>query len=174
MQAIMDTLLERHKAWKEAHALGSQDPTIDLNKTDGPQLMVDAYDIVSRRNQHALPQLTQHRMSFLNLRGQHRTLASWRRPRLRRRRVPRLSRRRSNQRPKSSCGTNSRPKSNGRTHGFAACTVTRVLEGQSEVLIRGGCHVRYLGRRGCRRWCCSHYGESGMCVGPELFCKSFT
>jgi large subunit ribosomal protein L47 len=48
MKAILDTLNERQSAWEEAHALATQDPSIDLAKTDGAQLVVDAYDTVRR------------------------------------------------------------------------------------------------------------------------------
>jgi large subunit ribosomal protein L47 len=37
MQAIQDTLLERHNAWEEACRLAAEDPDIDLERTDGPQ-----------------------------------------------------------------------------------------------------------------------------------------
>lgn len=37
MKAILDTLAERSQAYKEAYALASQDPSIDLSRTDGPQ-----------------------------------------------------------------------------------------------------------------------------------------
>ena len=37
MKAILDTLAERTQAYEEAVALASQDPTIDLSRTDGPQ-----------------------------------------------------------------------------------------------------------------------------------------
>lgn len=47
MKAILDTLLERHRAWEEAHKLAAQDPTIDLERTDGPQLSFETYDTVS-------------------------------------------------------------------------------------------------------------------------------
>lgn len=37
MKAILDTLAERTQAYEEAVALASQDPTIDLSRTSGPQ-----------------------------------------------------------------------------------------------------------------------------------------
>lgn len=37
MKAIIDTLAERTEAYQEALALASQDPSIDLSRTDGPQ-----------------------------------------------------------------------------------------------------------------------------------------
>ncbi|KAL1606100.1 54S ribosomal protein L4 mitochondrial [Nothophoma quercina] len=44
MKAIIDTLAERTQAYQEAHALASQDPSIDLNRTDGPQYTQLPYD----------------------------------------------------------------------------------------------------------------------------------
>jgi hypothetical protein len=38
MKAILDTLAERHTAYSEAYELAKNDPTIDLLRTDGPQL----------------------------------------------------------------------------------------------------------------------------------------
>jgi large subunit ribosomal protein L47 len=38
MKAILDTLAERHTAYSEAYELAKNDPTIDLTRTDGPQL----------------------------------------------------------------------------------------------------------------------------------------
>jgi large subunit ribosomal protein L47 len=51
MQAILDTLEERHKAWEKAHRLAVMDPDIDLTRTDGPQYLGDQnpYDIVSEQ-----------------------------------------------------------------------------------------------------------------------------
>lgn len=37
MKAIVDTLAERQSAYTEAVDLAEQDPTIDLEKRDGPQ-----------------------------------------------------------------------------------------------------------------------------------------
>lgn len=37
MKAILDTLAERTQAYQEAYALASQDSSIDLSRTDGPQ-----------------------------------------------------------------------------------------------------------------------------------------
>jgi large subunit ribosomal protein L47 len=39
MTAILDTLLERQKAYDEAYKLAKKDPRIDLKVTDGPQLL---------------------------------------------------------------------------------------------------------------------------------------
>ncbi|KAJ4986776.1 50s ribosomal protein l4 [Stagonosporopsis vannaccii] len=44
MKAILDTLAERTQAYQEAYALASQDPSIDLSKTDGPQYTQLPYD----------------------------------------------------------------------------------------------------------------------------------
>ncbi|KAF2996702.1 54S ribosomal protein L4 mitochondrial [Curvularia kusanoi] len=44
MKAILDTLAERSQAYEEAYALASVDPTIDLNRTDGPQYEQLPYD----------------------------------------------------------------------------------------------------------------------------------
>jgi large subunit ribosomal protein L47 len=49
MKAILDTLAERHTAYSEAYELAKNDPTIDLAKTDGPQLnQAPAYVRVGR------------------------------------------------------------------------------------------------------------------------------
>lgn len=48
MKAILDTLAERTQAYQEAYALASQDASIDLSKTDGPQYTQLPY--VSNRN----------------------------------------------------------------------------------------------------------------------------
>ena len=37
MKAILDTLAERHQAYREAFELAKRDPSIDLSRTDGPQ-----------------------------------------------------------------------------------------------------------------------------------------
>ncbi|KAH6612091.1 50S ribosomal protein-like protein L4 [Boeremia exigua] len=44
MKAILDTLAERTQAYQEALALASQDPSIDLSRTDGPQYTQLPYD----------------------------------------------------------------------------------------------------------------------------------
>jgi large subunit ribosomal protein L47 len=45
MTAILDTLLERQKAYDEAYKLAKKDPRIDLKVTDGPQLLQEGpYD----------------------------------------------------------------------------------------------------------------------------------
>ncbi|KAJ8116993.1 hypothetical protein OPT61_g1720 [Boeremia exigua] len=44
MKAILDTLAERTQAYQEAYALASQDPSIDLSRTDGPQYTQLPYD----------------------------------------------------------------------------------------------------------------------------------
>ncbi|KAF1926349.1 uncharacterized protein M421DRAFT_422691 [Didymella exigua CBS 183.55] len=44
MKAIIDTLAERTQAYQEALALASQDPSIDLSRTDGPQYTQLPYD----------------------------------------------------------------------------------------------------------------------------------
>lgn len=41
MKAILDTLAERHHAYEEAYYLAQNDPSIDLERTDGPQLIMD-------------------------------------------------------------------------------------------------------------------------------------
>ncbi|KAJ4319719.1 54S ribosomal protein L4 mitochondrial [Neodidymelliopsis sp. IMI 364377] len=44
MKAIIDTMAERTQAYQEAVALASNDPSIDLSKTDGPQYTQLPYD----------------------------------------------------------------------------------------------------------------------------------
>ncbi|KAF9693930.1 hypothetical protein EKO04_007749 [Ascochyta lentis] len=44
MKAIIDTLAERTQAYQEALALASNDPSIDLSRTDGPQYTQLPYD----------------------------------------------------------------------------------------------------------------------------------
>ncbi|KAF1941216.1 MRP-L47-domain-containing protein [Clathrospora elynae] len=44
MKAILDTLAERHEAYKQAFELAKRDPDIDLSRTDGPQYTQKPYD----------------------------------------------------------------------------------------------------------------------------------
>ena len=43
MKAILDTLAERQLAYQEALELAKRDPSIDLNRTDGPQYTQEPY-----------------------------------------------------------------------------------------------------------------------------------
>ena len=43
MKAILDTLAERQLAYQEALELAKRDPSIDLNRTDGPQYTPEPY-----------------------------------------------------------------------------------------------------------------------------------
>lgn len=60
MKAIIDTLAERTQAYQEALALASQDPSIDLSKTDGPQYAQLPYvciaNVIRKKSTNALLQ----------------------------------------------------------------------------------------------------------------------
>lgn len=43
MKAVLDTLTERHQAYREALELAKRDPDIDLRRTDGPQYAQQPY-----------------------------------------------------------------------------------------------------------------------------------
>lgn len=51
MKAILDTLAERATAYDEAYALAQQDPSIDLDRTDGPQYTEPLYDPFEPENE---------------------------------------------------------------------------------------------------------------------------
>jgi hypothetical protein len=83
MKAILDTLSERHSAYKEAYNLAKTDPYIDLTKTDGLQYGGQAYDTVSCSRNYRSKQLTVGR-TMIQKNCSQRPKRVWRRQNLQR------------------------------------------------------------------------------------------
>lgn len=68
MKAILDTLHERHNAWKDAYELAKSDPNIDLNRIPGPQLVEgDLYATVRTILSFSTTRLIQNRRNSMGM-----------------------------------------------------------------------------------------------------------